>query len=134
MRRASATISLSEADGADEEGSQNGSCDVADLQKLPSEAAADNEFRTAIALVLNSLPEIYRKIFVLHDIKQLSLNEAVRSLGISMAAGTSRLHRARQHIRRQLAAFWPANSRPLKGARQDPSEQKPDCLPDARST
>lgn len=104
-------VSLSEAEVAGDEESGNASYEVADLGRPASEAVADKELRTAIALVMNSLPKIYRRIFVLHDIKQLSLNEAAKILGISIAAGTSRLHRARQHLRQELAAFLSPKSK-----------------------
>jgi len=112
IRKTWSYISLSDTEVAGDEESENGSYEVADRCKPASEAVADNELRAAIALVMNSLPKIYRGIFVLHDIKQLSLNEAAKMLGISIAAGTSRLHRARQHLRQQLTAFFSPKSKP----------------------
>src|SRR5262249_26071617 len=116
IRKTRANISLPEADRSAEEEIQNGSC-FADLRKPPSDAVADEEFRAAIAQVMHSLPKIYRRIFVLQDIQQVSLNEATKILGISMAAGTSRLHRARQHLRQQLTAFLTPKARSPKTTR-----------------
>jgi len=117
IRKTWATISLSEAEMAGGEENENRSYEFPDLRKPASDAVADREMRTAIALVMNSLPKIYRKIFVLHDIQQVSLNEAAKILGISIAAGTSRLHRARQHLRQQLAAFLSPKLKPPAATR-----------------
>ena len=46
---------------------------------------------------------IYREVFQLRDIDQLSINEAAAALGISIAAVKDRLHRARMMLQKKLA-------------------------------
>jgi RNA polymerase sigma-70 factor, ECF subfamily len=52
---------------------------------------------------ITALPLIYREVFQLRDIEQLSVNEAAAALGISIAAVKVRLHRARMMLQKKLA-------------------------------
>jgi RNA polymerase sigma-70 factor (ECF subfamily) len=47
--------------------------DFADWRETPSEALERQEVREKLAQALNSLGQIYREVFVLRDIEQLSI-------------------------------------------------------------
>ena len=52
---------------------------------------------------IQSLPEIYREVFVLRDVEGLKAEEAAEVLGIKVPALKSRLLRARMLMRETLA-------------------------------
>lgn len=62
----------------------------------------DHEFRAAIDAAVAALPEEYRTVFVLRDVNDLSNEEVAETLGLSVAAVKSRLHRARLFVRKKL--------------------------------
>jgi RNA polymerase sigma-70 factor, ECF subfamily len=77
-----------------------------DWREIPSETLERKEFREAIARALASLSDIYRNVFVLRDIQYLNISQTAAALGISEAAVTTRLHRARLQMREQLAPLF----------------------------
>jgi len=77
--------------------------DFADWREIPSEALERKEVREKLTGALASLGQIYREVFVLRDIQQLSIEETSKALGISAAAVKTRLLRARLMLRDLLA-------------------------------
>jgi RNA polymerase sigma-70 factor, ECF subfamily len=74
-----------------------------DWKEIPSEALERKEVRLLLQQAITALPLIYREVFQLRDIEQLSINEAAAALGISIAAVKVRLHRARMMLQKKLA-------------------------------
>jgi len=74
-----------------------------DWKEIPSEALERKEIRLLLQSAITALPLIYREVFQLRDIEQLSVNEAAAALGISIAAVKVRLHRARMMLQKKLA-------------------------------
>ena len=74
-----------------------------DWKEIPSEALERKEIRLLLQDAITALPLIYREVFQLRDIEQLSVNEAAAALGISIAAVKVRLHRARMMLQKKLA-------------------------------
>jgi RNA polymerase sigma-70 factor (ECF subfamily) len=64
------------------------------------------EVREKVALALKGLPEIYREIFVLRDVEQLSAHDCAEIAGISEQLVKVRLHRARLMMRERLAPIF----------------------------
>lgn len=95
--------------------------DFADWREIPSEALERQEVREKLAEALNSLGEIYREVFVLRDMEQLSIEETARALGISTASVKTRLLRARLMLRDLLAPGlggpWSGGIQFAKGAK-----------------
>ena len=56
-----------------------------------------------IQLAVADLPGIYREIFLLRDVEELSVNDSAEALGISVASVKVRLHRARMMLQKTLA-------------------------------
>jgi RNA polymerase sigma-70 factor (ECF subfamily) len=77
--------------------------DFADWREIPSEALERKEIREQLAEALTSLGQIYREVFVLRDMQQLSIEETAQALGISTALVKTRLLRARLMLRDLLA-------------------------------
>jgi RNA polymerase sigma-70 factor, ECF subfamily len=77
--------------------------DFADWREIPSEVLERKEIREKLAEALGSLGQIYREVFVLRDMEQLSIEETARVLGISTASVKTRLLRARLMLRDLLA-------------------------------
>src|SRR5271156_3619272 len=74
-----------------------------DWREVPSEALERMEVRRMIQLAIADLPGIYREIFLLRDVEELSVNESAEALGISIGAVKVRLHRARMMLQQTLA-------------------------------
>jgi RNA polymerase sigma-70 factor, ECF subfamily len=74
-----------------------------DWKEIPSEALERKEVRLLLQQAITALPLIYREVFQLRDIEQLSVNEAAAALGISISAVKVRLHRARMMLQKNLA-------------------------------
>jgi RNA polymerase sigma-70 factor, ECF subfamily len=77
--------------------------DFADWREIPSEALERKEVREKLGEALGSLGQIYREVFVLRDMEQLSTEETAKVLGISTASVKTRLLRARLMLRDLLA-------------------------------
>jgi RNA polymerase sigma-70 factor (ECF subfamily) len=77
--------------------------EFADWREIPSEALERKEVRERLAAALGSIGEIYREVFVLRDMEQLSIDETAKALGISTASVKTRLLRARLMLRDLLA-------------------------------
>jgi RNA polymerase sigma-70 factor (ECF subfamily) len=74
-----------------------------DWKEIPSEALERKEVRFLLQKAITALPLIYREVFQLRDIEELSVNEAAQALGISIASVKVRLHRARMMLQKNLA-------------------------------
>ncbi len=68
----------------------------------PEARAADQELASAVSDALGGLSDDYREVILLRDIEGLSAPDAASSLGISVDALKSRLHRAREALRTAL--------------------------------
>ncbi len=82
--------------------SEEGRPEAPDPAPSPEVRAADQELRDAINVALSALPEEHREVILLRDVEGLSAPEAAEALEISVDALKSRLHRAREGLRRAL--------------------------------
>jgi RNA polymerase sigma-70 factor (ECF subfamily) len=69
----------------------------------PEKAAARAELRTLLERKLDELPEIFRVVFVLRSVEELSVEEAAQCLDIPEATVRSRHFRAKSLLRESLA-------------------------------
>jgi RNA polymerase sigma-70 factor, ECF subfamily len=74
-----------------------------DWREVPSEAVERHEVRAMLQDAISGLPPIYREIFLLRDVEELSIEESATALGISISAVKVRLHRARIMLQKTLA-------------------------------
>jgi RNA polymerase sigma-70 factor (ECF subfamily) len=82
--------------------SDEGMAERPDEAPSPEARAADQELAGALSRALDALPEDYREVVVLRDVEGLSAPETATALGVSVDAVKSRLHRAREALRRAL--------------------------------
>lgn len=68
----------------------------------PEEEAMRRELREALENSFDSIPEIYRYVFILREVEGLSTAEAAECLGLSEDTVKTRLHRARALLRQEL--------------------------------
>lgn len=73
-----------------------------DERPSPEDRAADHELASALSAALARLSDEHREVIALRDVEGLSAAEASASLGISVGALKSRLHRAREALRVQF--------------------------------
>jgi RNA polymerase sigma-70 factor, ECF subfamily len=65
----------------------------------PEAAAASGELRLVVEQAVDRLPEIYRVVFMLREVQQVSTAEAASILEVSEEVIKVRLHRAKQLLR-----------------------------------
>lgn len=76
---------------------------IADWREVPLESLERQEVREMIRQAVESLPEIYREVFVLRDVQELNIAEAAAALGIAEGLVKVRLLRARLMMQKLLA-------------------------------
>jgi RNA polymerase sigma-70 factor (ECF subfamily) len=74
-----------------------------DWREIPSEAIERDEVRNLIQQAVAQLPDIYRRVFLLRDVEELTTSETAEALNISIPSVKVRLHRARMMLQKQLA-------------------------------
>lgn len=74
-----------------------------DWREVPSEVLERLEVRKLLQEAVTELPMIYREVFLLREVEELSVGESAQALGISIASVKVRLHRARIMLQRRLA-------------------------------
>jgi RNA polymerase sigma-70 factor (ECF subfamily) len=74
-----------------------------DWREIPSEAVEREEVRKLIQQAVEALPDIYREVFLLRDVEELTIGETAEMLSISIPSVKVRLHRARMMLQKQLA-------------------------------
>jgi RNA polymerase sigma-70 factor, ECF subfamily len=102
LRRKS-TIKVESLDEPQDEQGHVSPALLRDWREIPSEAVERKEVRGLLQQAINDLPPIYREIFLLRDVEELSIEESATALGISVPAVKVRLHRARMMLQKALA-------------------------------
>jgi RNA polymerase sigma-70 factor, ECF subfamily len=101
--RAKGRVKHERFDYEDAEG-QRLRADIADTRDNPVQALERKRIKTAIIKALTVLSSRERQVFILRDVRQLSIAATARILGISESNVKSRLRRARLRMRQVLAA------------------------------
>ena len=68
----------------------------------PEERAFQGELRQLLEASIDRVPDAFRAVFVLRDVEGMSTADTAACLSIPEETVKTRLHRARQHLRRQL--------------------------------
>ena len=79
------------------------SADDASVQK-PSEASG-TEAKLDLTTMLQKLSPEHRAVIVLRELERLSYDEMAEALGIPRGTVESRLHRAREELRRKFKGY-----------------------------
>ena len=72
----------------------------------PEQQLSREELGGILDSTIQSLEPLYRSVFVLRDIEELSTEETAEALGLSVPAVKSRLLRARLQLREKLTRFF----------------------------
>lgn len=79
---------------------------IADWSSHLEDPAVTGEVRSALERAIGRLPDEYRVVLLLRDVEGLGNEEVANTLGLTVAAVKSRLHRARLVLRGELAQFF----------------------------
>jgi RNA polymerase sigma-70 factor, ECF subfamily len=74
-----------------------------DWREIPLQVVERKEIRELLQRAVLGLPEIYREVFLLRDVEELSVAETAEVLAISVPSVKVRLHRARILLQKQLS-------------------------------
>jgi RNA polymerase sigma-70 factor (ECF subfamily) len=88
-------VQLSEMEEAGEE--------IADASSVEVEVAK-RQMKEILWRAVDGLAPEYRDVYVMRDVEEIPGNEVAAKLGISVAAMKSRLHRAREAVRKSMDA------------------------------
>jgi RNA polymerase sigma-70 factor (ECF subfamily) len=80
--------------------------EIAAWGENPEERFSREELGDVLDTAIQSLEPLYRSVFVLRDIEELSTEETADALGLSVPAVKSRLLRARLQLREKLTRFF----------------------------
>lgn len=80
--------------------------ELSDWRPNPEEILAKEEIAELLRRAIQSLPSIYREVFLLRDVEHHSTEDAATSLGITIPAAKTRLLRARLMVREFLAPHF----------------------------
>ncbi len=73
------------------------------------EQTLQGELRSVLEAAIDALPPDYRTALVLHDVEGLSNPDIAATLGLSLPAVKSRVHRSRLFVRKRLAEYLKAS-------------------------
>jgi RNA polymerase sigma-70 factor (ECF subfamily) len=102
-RRAHPTVSLDEPIQTEDDFVPR---EHADWDDNPEQRYAQQELRDILDQAVQSLPPIFRAVFVLRDLEDLSTEETAQMLSLSVPAVKSRLLRARLQLREKLSKHF----------------------------
>jgi RNA polymerase sigma-70 factor (ECF subfamily) len=102
-RRAHPAVSLDEPIQTDDDFVPR---EHADWDNNPEQRYAQEELREILDEAVQSLPPIFRAVFVLRDLEEMSTEETAEILNLSVPAVKSRLLRARLQLREKLSKHF----------------------------
>lgn len=73
----------------------------------PAGPRSDPHLRDRVRSAVDALPEIYRTVFLLHDVEGYNHGEIARALEVAEGTSKARLSRARARLRDALSDFAP---------------------------
>lgn len=103
LRRRRTTIGLKDIDSINDQGEARVIyLPSARQDSDPEAAAARAEVRRLLEQAVDQLPDLFRTVFVLRDIEEMSIEETAAHLGLRPETVKTRLHRARRLLRQSL--------------------------------
>ena len=78
---------------------------TADWSARVAERALTADLLQVLERVIDGLPPDHRTALLMHDVEGLSNSDIAETLGISLTAAKSRVHRSRLWVRKQLAEY-----------------------------
>jgi RNA polymerase sigma-70 factor (ECF subfamily) len=103
LRRSHAESEVSLEDFVDDGDGDYTPAVLTDWREIPSEALDRKELRVLLQRGLDKLPEKYREVLILRDVRELNIEETAQLLGISIGMVKTRLFRARLMMQKIVA-------------------------------
>lgn len=103
LRRSRADSEVSLENFVDDGDSDYTPAVLTDWREIPSEALDRKELRVLLQRGLDELPEKYREVLILRDVRELNIEETAQLLGISIGMVKTRLFRARLMMQKIVA-------------------------------
>ena len=97
--------------------------EVASWDPSPEDLYAQTELREILDRTVQALPPIFRTVFILRDLDQLSTEETAQALDISVPAVKSRLLRARLQLREDLTRYFKRGDKQGDGSGERQAER-----------
>jgi RNA polymerase sigma-70 factor, ECF subfamily len=91
--------------GGDRELEWNAKCDPELTVAAVADSLSSQELNEAVQAAISALPPLQREVIVLCEFEELSLSDAAAVVGTDVGTVKSRLHRAREGLRRRLAPY-----------------------------
>lgn len=101
--RRSKAVPMESLDASEDDGGHVTPALLRDWREVPSEAVERSEIRAILRRAVEELPAIYREVFMLRDVEEMSVNEIAEATGLGISAVKVRLHRARLMLQKRLA-------------------------------
>ena len=101
LRRRRPTVGIDDADAL---APAAGSTSVGADEPSPEQAMARREIRRAIEAAVDALPAVFRGVFILRAIEQMSIADTAAYLDIPEETVKTRFHRANKLLRQHLSA------------------------------
>jgi RNA polymerase sigma-70 factor (ECF subfamily) len=105
LRKAKSAAESSIDEEAEEKEGDYTPAPLTDWREIPLEALERKELREALRKAVAELPAIYRQVFALRDLEELSIEETAQALGVNPGIVKVRLHRARIMLQKKLVPF-----------------------------
>ena len=102
VRRRRPTVELAALDTVERDKAQIIPFPLMAMNTDPERTVAQREIGRLLERAIDDLPEPYRIVFVMREIENVSVEEAADFLGLRQATVKTRLHRARQLLRKAL--------------------------------
>lgn len=103
---------------------------ITDWSPLVDDPATRSELRAELRRAIEQLPDEYRAVFVMRDVEGMSNADVAETLGMSVPAVKSRLHRARLVLRERLSRSWVTRRHPGAVAAHESAQTR--AVPGAR--
>ena len=103
LLRRKSLVPMESLDGTQDEPANISPALLRDWKEIPSQALERREVRLVLQEAIATLPAIYREVFLLRDVEELSIKESAEVLQVSIASIKVRLHRARMMLQKELA-------------------------------
>jgi len=88
---------------------------IYDWSRLPEDILLSDESKQILKDAIDSLPEPMRIVVVMKDVEGLKNEEIAKTLGLSLPAVKSRLHRGRLLLRERLSNYFKKYATPRPG-------------------
>lgn len=88
---------------------------IYDWSSLPEDILLSDESKQILKDAIDSLPEPMRIVVVMKDVEGLKNEEIAKTLGLSLPAVKSRLHRGRLLLRERLSNYFKKYATPRPG-------------------